>query len=96
MYVKHLGKELEEVQTEIKKDNTPYLEDELWDVLWDFLNLAYTLKLEWLIESEESIFKRCEKKFGERVSAIKNWISWEEIKTKQKEELNQEYNKKYI
>jgi hypothetical protein len=29
MYVKHLGKELEEVQKEVKKDNIPYLEDEL-------------------------------------------------------------------
>lgn len=96
MYIKHLKKELEEMEEEVKKDNIPYLEDELWDILWDFLNLAYTLKLEWFIESEEQIFKRCEKKFSERISAIKNWIPWEEIKKKQKEELKNEYNKIYI
>jgi NTP pyrophosphatase (non-canonical NTP hydrolase) len=96
MYVKHLKKELEEMQEEMKQNNTPYLEDELWDILWDFLNLAYTLKLEGLIESEEHIFKRCEKKFEQRISAIKNGISWEDIKKKQKEELKNEYNKKYI
>ena len=95
MYVKHLKKELEEMQEEMKQNNTPYLEDELWDILWDFLNLAYTLKLEGLIESEEHIFTRCEKKFSERISAIKKWIPWEDIKKKQKEELKNEYNKKY-
>lgn len=95
MYIKQLKKEIKEVQTEMKNKNSVYLEDELGDVFWDFLNLAYLLKLEGKIESEENIFKRCEKKFKARVKGIKNGIKWEDIKKEQKKELKKEHLEKY-
>ncbi len=95
MYIKQIEKEIEEMKKELKVDNSICLEDELWDILWDFLNLAYILKREGLIESEENIFKRCEKKFSERIEWIKSGKTWEEVKKKQKEEFRKENLEKY-
>lgn len=95
MYIKQLKKEIKEVQAEMKNKNSVYLEDELGDIFWDFLNLAYLLKLEGKIETEENIFKRCEKKFKARVKGIKNGIRWEDIKKEQKRERKEEHLEKY-
>ena len=42
-YLKWLYDELDEAKAEIKKDNSVYLEDELWDVFWDYISLLNSL-----------------------------------------------------
>lgn len=95
-YLKWLREELKEVEEEIKENNSVYLEDELWDVFWDYLCFLHSLENEWKITSVDKVFERCYKKFGERVWFDWNWWhNWQEIKDKQKQELSLEHNKLY-
>lgn len=95
-YLDWIREELEEVQEEIKEENSVYLEDELGDVFWDYLCLLHSLENEWKISSVEKVFERCYKKFGERVGYNWDWWNnWQEIKDKQKLELRLEHNKLY-
>lgn len=89
-------KEIEEAKAEVKEKNSVYLEDELWDIFWDYLCLLETLKKEWKIESIENVFKRCYKKFSWRINE-ETWESrdWQEVKKFQKEELKNEHFEKY-
>ncbi len=98
-YFNWLKDEIEEVKEELKENNKIYLEDELWDILWGYLNLLKWLKEEWKIKSMKNVLQRCEKKYLERVNAIK-WKKdksscWKKIKEKQKKELKKEHNLKY-
>ena len=98
-YFDWLKDEIEEVREELKENNSVYLEDELWDILRDYLNLIESLKWEWKISSLENIVLRAEKKYFERVKAIK-WKKdkvspWFETKSKQKEGLKKEHNLRY-
>ncbi len=86
--------EVSEAKKELKKDNSVYLEDELSDILWNYLSLLYCLGEEWYI-SKEQVFERCLKKFSERTEWIQAWVLWNKIKEKQKQELLDEHNKKY-
>lgn len=95
-YLNWIKDEFEEVEKEIKENNSVYLEDELWDVFWNYLCLLHSLESEWKITSVDSVFKRCYKKFGERVWFDWNWWhNWQEVKDKQKQELKIEHNKLY-
>lgn len=95
-YLKWLREELEEVEKEIKENNSVYLEDELWDVFWDYLCLLHSLENEWKITSIDKVLERCYKKFGERVGYDWDWwYNWQEVKDKQKQELKLEHNKLY-
>lgn len=94
IYLDWLINEIEEVKQEIKKDNSIFLEDELWDVLWVYLNLIYFLDKEWYID-HKNVFKRSLNKFAWRFDWIYSWITWWETKKKQKEELKKEHNLKY-
>jgi NTP pyrophosphatase (non-canonical NTP hydrolase) len=96
---KSLEKETKEVYEEMKEENSVHLEDELWDVLFAYLNLLKQLKSEWKITSFENIISRSERKFKERVDAIK-WKTdilqqWNKVKKRQKDELKKEHNLKY-
>lgn len=93
-YIDCIRDELDEVSQEIKQNNSVYLEDELWDIFWDYINLLYCLEKQWMIDKQE-VFKRCMNKFWERVDALEAWISWNEIKSKQKMTLKQEHNSRY-
>ena len=46
-YFEQIPLELEEALAENKQNNSVYLEDEFWDVFWDYLCLLNTLKAEW-------------------------------------------------
>lgn len=97
-YIEWVECELKEACDEIRKNNSVYLEDELWDVFWDYICLLNSLKEEGYIESVENVFKRCDKKFGERIPFVrenKNEWAWWEIKKIQKQELKEEHNNKY-
>lgn len=97
-YLEWIDNEFKEMKNEIKIDNSVYLEDELWDIFWDYMCLLSSLKQEWLISSEKKVFERCWKKFSERIWAVRksvpwqDWI-WKKIKAGQKIELKNEQEK---
>lgn len=88
-YLREIQKEIQEVAEEIEQDRQPYLEDELGDVLWDYLNLVLSLEKEKGIKLED-VLERAARKYEERVSGIENGILWKETKEKQKAALKQE------
>lgn len=90
-YIAEICKEVQEVAEEIKQDRQPYLEDELGDVLWDYLNLVLSLEKEKGIKLED-VLERAACKYEERVSGIENGILWKETKEKQKAALEKEYH----
>jgi NTP pyrophosphatase (non-canonical NTP hydrolase) len=92
-YFDELQKEIHETLIEYKAGNQVHLEDELGDILWDYLNLLTNLQKEGKIESIEKVFQRANKKYDERITGIQNNINWEETKIKQKVELKQEQEK---
>jgi len=100
-YFEYLPWEIEEAKRELRKNNNIYLEDELWDILWVYLNLLNKLEDENFIENKQKVLKRAIKKFWERTKNIsQNNLEerkkyWDNIKKKQKQELLEEHNKKY-
>lgn len=95
IYLKGIFDEIEEAKKEIKANNHVYLEDELGDIMWVYMNILYFLEKEWLIGDKEACFERCLKKFKERNNWLEAWKVWDEIKQEQKQELLDEHNKKY-
>ena len=97
VYLKALTKELGEATKEIKENNSVYLEDELGDVLWDYLLLLSGLEEEGLIKREK-VFERCYKKFSERIDYVTDkdeYEAWDEIKKIQKERRKEEHDDLY-
>ena len=88
-YLLEIPKELDEVKAEIESGRQPHLEEELGDVLWDYLNLLTALESEGRIALAK-VFERATLKYRERIDAIENGGSWAEIKAIQKERLAQE------
>lgn len=95
-YLNELLGEVEEVKQELGKEkNMVYLEDELGDILWDYLNVLWLLDKEWKIKKWR-ILKKSYKKFEERIDAIwEKWMSWKEIKEKQKLRLEKRHKNMY-
>ncbi len=93
-YFDLIEEEILEAKKELKKDNSVYLEDELSDILWNYLSLLHCLEEEWYI-SKQQVLERCLKKFSERTEWIEAWVLWNKIKSQQKRELLDEHNKKY-
>lgn len=91
-YLWELECEIAEVKQELKENNKVYLEDELWDIFRCYLNFLKKLEKNWYIESIENVFLHAEEKFSERLNWMKDWISWEYIKKKQKENLKNRDN----
>ena len=94
--MEQLISEVHEVEEEMKLKNTPFLEDELGDILWSWIILVKKLEDKGFINSCQSVIKRTLKKYKERVNSIDGSIDdykkWEEIKIKQKNELWRELN----
>lgn len=82
--------ELDEVKKEIQDKKYIQLEDELWDVFWDYLCFLESLEKEWKIQKAR-IFERCYLKFSERLNldGSTRW-NWNETKQIQKERLQKE------
>jgi NTP pyrophosphatase (non-canonical NTP hydrolase) len=89
-YIVELQKEIEEVIEELPKKRSCYLEDELGDVLWDYLSALLALEKQGDV-TVESVLNRAYLKYGARVSGIESGIPWQEIKRKQKQELAKEH-----
>lgn len=100
-YLKETKNEVDEALEEVKKNNSVYLEDELWDILYDYLSALENFTKEWKITSIEKVIERAEKKYSERIwwfSYNENWeliSKWKEIKEKQKKELKEEHEELY-
>ena len=62
--------EVQEVDDELELDNKIYLEDELWDIFWNYMNFLVLLKFQWYIWSPEDILKQSYQKFYEITSAV--------------------------
>jgi len=89
-FFKEIKNEIKEAEIEYNNNKQVHLEDELGDILWDYLNLLINLKTENKITSIEKIFQRSNIKFSQRLNAIQNNIPWNEIKQQQKEKLKVE------
>ncbi|MCV2403198.1 nucleotide pyrophosphohydrolase [Marinomonas sp. C2222] len=85
-YLKEIKNEIDEVIEEIPKSRKCYLEDELGDVLWDYLNILTALEKEEGIDIQ-SVLERACKKYEQRISGIEAGVKWSEIKEKQKKAL---------
>lgn len=100
-YLEWIVDEIQEVEDEIKIDNSVYLEDELGDILWNYLNILFVLQKEGKIASIESVFQRAKNKYEERTDVIdisnieEAKFIRDNIKKKQKEELNREHQERY-
>lgn len=89
-YIDALRKELLEVEEELPLDRICYLEDELGDVLWDYLSILVCLEEEKGVDIGK-VFSRALLKYDERISGIQAGVSWKDTKAKQKEKMLVEY-----
>jgi NTP pyrophosphatase (non-canonical NTP hydrolase) len=101
-YCDGLKDECEEVIVEVKDHNAVYLEDELGDIFWDYMNMLYCLERDGNIDSMESVFARSLKKYSQRIDAIDidGAIDLKKsnralIKQQQKEENKEEHERRY-
>lgn len=93
-YLKSIIDEVDEVTQELKENNSVYLEDELWDILWTYMNMLHCFEKEWYID-QKRVFERCLKKYTKRTNWMEKWIPWNDIKSWQKKELLDEHNTTY-
>ncbi len=101
-YMSEIISEIEEVKAEVRKDNEIHLEDELSDVLWDYVALLFVLQKNGYIKRVENIFEHAVDKYSERLGflhlpegeiadAVKFWNT---VKKKQKENLQKRAREK--
>jgi NTP pyrophosphatase (non-canonical NTP hydrolase) len=82
-YFAGLHSEIHEVAEELTSGRREDLEEELGDVLWDYLNFLLCLNAEEKI-SIDDVLNRTIEKFDERVSGIENGEAWSAVKARQK------------
>ena len=88
-YLGEMNNEIAEVCAELSTGRQCYLEDELGDVLWDYLNALAALEKSHGI-SVENVLQRACRKYEERISGIENGELWKDIKDRQKLALEKE------
>ncbi|MBF9002529.1 MazG nucleotide pyrophosphohydrolase domain-containing protein [Vibrio nitrifigilis] len=89
-YLSGLVNEIAEVRQEIESRRTVYLEDELGDVLWDYVNVLVALRDSHGIDVER-VFQRAVNKYEQRISGIEKDQLWDDIKQIQATTLAQEH-----
>ncbi len=89
-YLDALRDEIAEVKDELCLKRQCFLEDELGDLLWNFVCTLEHLEREGKI-SKTAVFRRAKKKYAERVTNRCVGESWEDVKIRQKRELLFEY-----
>ena len=88
-YLAEIVNEVNEVVEELPKKRLCYLEDELGDILWDYLNILCALEKEAGV-NVQSVLNRACNKYEERVSGIESGKLWKDVKKKQKIALENE------
>ncbi|RXJ71512.1 nucleotide pyrophosphohydrolase [Veronia nyctiphanis] len=91
-YLDAVKNEIDEVSEELSKSRHCYIEDELGDVLWGFLNTVAALEKTHDVNLD-SVISRAFNKYNQRISAIENNEPWDEVKKSQKRALEEEYKK---
>ncbi|MEZ8141678.1 MazG nucleotide pyrophosphohydrolase domain-containing protein [Enterovibrio sp. FF113] len=91
-YLDALVNEVAEVKEELCLKRQCFLEDELGDLLWNFVCSLEHLELEGRID-KAAVFERVHKKYAERVTKRKDGESWDEVKAQQKQALLLEFNR---
>jgi NTP pyrophosphatase (non-canonical NTP hydrolase) len=96
-YLSGLQDEVEEVQPEVRQDNSIYLEDELSDIAWDYACLLAQLERCGYIESVEAVLAHGFEKYSERTPAFLegDQTLWNDIKAKQKASLKTRHTERY-
>ena len=89
-YLDALAEEVGEVKDELYSDRECYLEDELADLLWNYLNALQVLENQQKI-SIEKVFARASTKYRQRIEGIQDGQRWADIKARQKQQLAQEH-----
>lgn len=89
-YLEALTQEVDEVLEELPKQRQCYLEDELGDLLWNYLNALLSIEKEANIDVQK-VFARALAKYEERTSGIEQGELWKDIKVRQKAALEDEY-----
>lgn len=90
-YLAEIKNEVDEVIEELPKSRPCYLEDELGDILWDYLNILTALEKEVGIDTKAVLTRAC-RKYEERISGIESGQKWSDVKEKQKIALALEHN----
>lgn len=88
-YLDALVEEISEVKEELVSGRQCFLEDELGDLLWDFVCLIEHLELEGKVDKER-VFQRSVDKYAERVTNRSPGETWDDVKLRQKLELKKE------
>ncbi len=89
-YLSEMKKEIDEVVEEIPKSRRCYLEEELGDVLWDYLNVLSSIEKEAGIKPQDVLVRACQK-YEERISGLEAGESWSSVKETQKVRLEAEH-----
>lgn len=89
-YLDALVSEVKEVEEELDPWRQCFLEDEVGDLLWNLVCLIEHLELEGKVNKSD-IFRRSLKKYTERVTSRAFNESWDDVKKRQKLELQREY-----
>ena len=88
-YLGEMNNEITEVCAELSSERQCYLEDELGDVLWDYVNALVALEKSHGISVEKVLQRAC-RKYEERISGIENGELWKDIKARQQLALEKE------
>ncbi len=109
-YLNETKEEIEETISEVRDKNAVYLEDELGDIFWNYLQSIKILERDGQIRSTEKVFENCFRKYSERLYITetkenKKWKEkndldkaspqWIEVKNKQKNRLKKEHEDLY-
>lgn len=89
-YLDALAEEVGEVKDELYSGRVAYLEDELGDLLWNYLNALQVLENQEKI-SLAKVFERANDKYRQRIEGIQGGQRWADIKAQQKQQLAQEH-----
>ncbi len=96
-HLKGMMEEVDEVQRELKDRNVVHLEDELSDILWDYVSVLAACERAGLIDGAQYVLTRGIRKYTERLPAIERQSDdmWTEIKDVQKQRLLREHEERY-
>ena len=89
-YLSEIKNEVEEVIEKIPKQRNCYLEEELGDVLWDYLSILLASEKESGINISSVLSRACTK-YEKRISGIESGQLWADIESKKKASLAAEY-----
>lgn len=91
-YLQAMIDEVQEVRAEIITNRQCFIEDELGDLLWNFVCVLQHLELENKI-NKRKVYQRVVQKYRDRVTERLPNETWEDVKKRQKSALLQEAKK---